>query len=73
MGRERMYYSWLSDSTNIGAIPYLVVQIYEYAYHRNFRTVHQRNAALHVGTYALLPSDWFLGTLITTPTLRPDG
>jgi hypothetical protein len=66
-------HSWLSDSTNIGAISYLVVQIYEYAYHRNFRTVHQRNAALHVGTYALLPSDRFLRTLTTTPTLSPDG
>ena len=50
-------HAWLSDSTNIGAISYLVMQTYKYGYHRNFRTVHQRNATLHVGTYALLPSD----------------
>ena len=66
-------HAWLSDSTSIGAISYLVVQIYEYAYHRNFRTVHQRNATLHVGTYALLPSDRFLRILTATPTLSQDG
>ena len=51
----------------------LVVQTYEYAYHRNFRTVHQRNAALHTGTYALLPSDLFLRTLDATPSLSQDS
>jgi hypothetical protein len=66
-------HAWLSDTTNISAIPYLVVQTYEYTYYRNFRTIHQRNAALHVGTYALLPSDRFLRTLIATPTLNQDG
>ena len=66
-------HAWLSDSTNIGAISYLVVQTYEYGYHRNFRTVHQRNAALHMGTYALLPSDLFLRTLVTTPTLSQNN
>jgi hypothetical protein len=77
-GGKGSAHAWLSDSTNIGAISYLVVQTYEYetyeyAYHRNFRTVHQRNAALHVGTYALLPSDRFLRTLTATPTLSQDG
>ena len=68
-------HAWLSDSTNIGAISYLVVQTYEYAYHRNFRTVHQRNAALHVPTYALLPSDRFLRILTAAPgpTFSQDG
>ena len=60
-------HAWLSDSTNIGAISYLVVQTYEYAYHRNFRTVHQRNAVLHVPIYALLPSDRFLRILTAAP------
>jgi hypothetical protein len=32
------------------------VQTYEYGYHRNFRTLHQRNATLHVGMYAPIPS-----------------
>jgi hypothetical protein len=72
-GGKGSAHAWLSDSTNIGAISYLVVQTYEYAYHRNFRTVHQRNAALHVGTYVLLPSDRFLRTLTATPTLSQDG
>ena len=27
-------HAWLSDSTNIGAMSYLVVQTYEYGYHR---------------------------------------
>ena len=49
------------------------MQTYEYGYHRNFRAVHQRNAALHTGTYALLPSDRFLRTLVATPTLSQDG
>jgi hypothetical protein len=57
----------------LDAISYLVVQTYEYAYHRNFRTVHQRNTVLHVGTYVLLPSDRFLRTLTATPTLSQDG
>ena len=72
-GGKGSTHAWLSDSTSIGAISYLVVQIYEYAYHRNFRTVHQRNATLHVGMYALLPSDRFLCILTTTPTLSQDG
>src|SRR5882762_140304 len=46
---------------------------YEYGYHQNFQTVHQRNGTLHVGTYALLPSDRFLRTLTATPTLSQDG
>ena len=66
-------HAWLSDSTNIGAISYLVMQTYEYGYHCNFRTVHHRNAALHVGMYALLPSDQFLCTLAVTPTLSQDS
>ena len=72
-GGKGSTHAWLSDSTNIGAISYLVVQIYEYGYHRNFRTVHQRNAALHTGTYALLPSDLFLRTLDATPSLSQDS
>src|SRR5882762_234435 len=72
-GGKSSTHAWLSDSINIGAISYLVVQTYEYTYHCNFRTVHQRNAALHVGTYALLLSDRFLRTLTTTPTLSQDG
>ena len=72
-GGKGSAHPWLSDSTNIGAISYLVVQTYEYGYHRNFRTVHQRNAALHTGTYALLPSDQFLRTLVATPTLSQDN
>ena len=71
-GGKGSTHAWLSDSTNIGAISYLVVQCYEYGYHRNFRTVHQRNAALHTGTYSLLPSDRFLRTLDATPTLSQD-
>ena len=68
-------HAWLSDSTNTGAISYLVVQTYEYAYHRNFRTVHQRIATLHVGMFALLPSDRFLRALTATPppTRSQDG
>jgi hypothetical protein len=72
-GGKGSAHAWLSDSTNIGAISYLVVQTYEYGYHRNFRSVHQRNATLHVGTVALLPSDKFLRTLDTTPTLSQDS
>ena len=64
---------WNERESSIGAISYLIVQTYEYTYHRNFRTVHQRNATLHVGTYALLPSDRFLRILTATPTLSQDG
>ena len=72
-GGKGSAHAWLSDSTNIGAISYLVVWTYEYGYHRNFRTVHHRNAVLHVGTFALLPSDQFLCTLAVTPTLSQDS
>jgi len=61
-------YGGFESSTNIGAISYLVVQTW---YHRNFRTVHQRNAALHTGTFALLPSDRFLRTLPVDTTVTP--
>ena len=58
--------TWLSDSTNIGAIWYLLVQTYEYGYHRNFRTVHQRNAVLHMGaSFRSIPSH--------PPTLSQDN
>ena len=46
---------------------------YEHGYHRNFRMVHQRNAALHMGTYSLLPSDQFLRSLDATHTLYQDS
>jgi len=72
-GGKSSTHAWLSDSINIGAISYLVVQTYEYTYHCNFRTVHQRNAALHTSMYALLPSDRFLRTLDATPTLSQDS
>ena len=72
-GGKGSAHAWLSDSTNIGTISYLVVQTYEYGYHRNFRAIHQQNAALHMGTYALLPSDGFLRTLVATPTLSQDS
>ena len=51
------------------------MQTYEYAYHRNFQTVHQRIAMLHVRTYALLLSDRFFHALTATPppTLSQDG
>jgi hypothetical protein len=45
------------------SILYLDVWIYEYEHYCNFRTVHQQNDTLHMGTYALLPSDQFLRTL----------
>ena len=61
----------LSDSTNIGAISYFTVWTYEYAYHHNFRTVHQQNAALHVLTYALLHSNQFFAA--PRPTFSQDG
>jgi hypothetical protein len=72
-GGKGSAHAWLSDSNNIGAISYLVVQTHEYGYHRNFRTVH--HAVLHMGTYALLPSDCFLRTLDATPgpTLSQDS
>ena len=72
-GGKGSAHAWLSDSTNIGAISYLVMQTYKYGYHHNFQTIHHHNAALHVGTYALLPSDQFLCTLAVTPTLSQDS
>jgi hypothetical protein len=69
-GGKGSTHAWLSDSTNISAISYLIVQTHEYAYYRNFQIVHQQNAALHVGTYALLPSNQFLHILTATPTLN---
>ena len=65
--RTDLYQEWEEKH-----ISYLVVQTYEYGYHRNFQTVHQRNAALHTSMYALLPSDRFLHTLDATPTLSQD-
>ena len=70
-------HTWLpvsdSDSTDIGAISYLVMQTYGYGYCCNFWTVHHWNAALHKGTYALLPPDHFLCTMAATPTLSQDS
>ena len=66
-------HSWQSDTRSIGAVSYLAIQVYEYAHHRTFRAVHQRNAALQVFTFGHLPSDHFLRLLPGQPQLAPDG
>jgi hypothetical protein len=71
-GKKGGAHAWQSDSTNIGAISYLPIQAFEFAYHRTFRAVHQRNAILQSVTYALLPSDRFLHLLTKSPTLAQD-
>jgi hypothetical protein len=71
-GKKGGTHAWQSDSTNIGAVSYLPVQVFEFAYHRTFRAVHQRNALLQVFTYALLPSDRFLRLLTESPTPTQD-
>ena len=72
-GGQNGTHEWKSDTTNIGAVSYIAMQVYEYVYHRTFRGIHQRNATLHVGHFFLLPSDCFLRLLHGTPTLSADG
>ena len=66
-------HKWQSNTRTIGAISYLVTQVYKYAHHQAFRGVHQRNAALNVISYAHVPSDCFLCLLLETPSLSLDG
>jgi hypothetical protein len=66
-------HSWQSDTRSIGAVSYLVMQLYEYAHHRTFRAVHQRNATLQVFVFAHLPADHYLRLLPGKPQLAPDG
>ena len=72
-GGKNGMHAWQSDSTSIGAVSYLAMQTYEYAYHRNFRGVHQSNAVLQVFSFALVPSDCFLRRLNGACHLSLDG
>jgi hypothetical protein len=49
------------------------MQIYEYAHHRAFRGVHQRNAVLNIISFVHVHSDCFLCLLPGTPSLSVDA
>jgi hypothetical protein len=66
-------HKWQSDTRTIGGISYLVTQVYEYAHHRAFRGVHQRNSTLNIISFAHVPSDCFLCLLPGRPSLSADA
>jgi hypothetical protein len=54
---------WQSDSTSIGAISYLAMQIYVHIPLQLLWRLYQSNAVLQVFSFALMPSDCFLHKL----------
>ncbi|ETW76725.1 hypothetical protein HETIRDRAFT_328623, partial [Heterobasidion irregulare TC 32-1] len=53
-------HGWQQSSTNIGAISYLSMQLYEQSYSATFQAVHTRLALLQAFTYKHLMPDSFL-------------
>lgn len=59
-GGKTANHAWQADSRSIGAISYLAMQVYEFAFHQQFRSVHARNRGLQVPSFAHVLSDMFL-------------
>lgn len=60
----------MDKETNIAAISYLIVQLFEYMFGRQFRNIPERVASLGVAQYSLLPSYCFLSVLNNAPALK---
>ncbi|KAH7914242.1 hypothetical protein BJ138DRAFT_1057256 [Hygrophoropsis aurantiaca] len=65
-------HAWQPQVKSIGAVSYLATQVYEHAFHLQFRAVHQRAAALQAFTFAHLPSDKFLYRIPGPMTITSD-
>ena len=72
-GGKVAVHAWKPETSNIGEVSYLVMQVYEPLLHTKFRAVHHRVAALQTVTFSHLPSDHFLRTLPGSKTLSADG
>ncbi len=56
-------HSWVSSAESIGSLSYIVVQLFEPAYRRLFRSIHQKYSSMAVSRFAHLPSNSFLVTV----------
>ncbi|KAH7920497.1 hypothetical protein BV22DRAFT_1073830 [Leucogyrophana mollusca] len=72
-GGKSAPHSWQHEVKSIGAVSYLAMQVYEYAFLQQFRAVHHEVAKLQAFTFTHLPSDQFLWRLHGSVSLTPDG
>ena len=79
MGRKNGKHGAVSEKSNIAAVSYMVVQLYELILHTvqsgkmDFRDRPDRLSLLQVKEYALLTSLQFLTLLSQKPTSNPTG
>lgn len=63
----------VTDSTNISAISYVALQVYEYAHGAHFRPFTDATALFQTKQFILLPSTAFLYALRTAPRVSSTG
>jgi len=66
-GRKAGAHSWVADTGNIGALSYIVMQLYQHSHCRQFKMVHHLHTGLGTFRFGHLPSNSFL-TLILAAT-----
>ncbi|EIW58922.1 uncharacterized protein TRAVEDRAFT_107681, partial [Trametes versicolor FP-101664 SS1] len=73
-GGKARAHAWQTNSSNIGLVSYVLVQIYESTLPGRFRAIHGDLAFLQVSRFVHLPSDQFLLRLDPSSTLLgPDA
>ena len=63
----------VTDASNISAVSYLAVQVFEHMYGRQFRVHPDATAIFHTKQFALLTSKAFLRPLASVPKTVPSG
>ncbi|KAJ6536796.1 hypothetical protein B0H10DRAFT_1667697, partial [Mycena sp. CBHHK59/15] len=53
-------HSWAPTCESIGSLSYIVVQVYEHSFRRQFKITHRRDAALGTVRFSHLPANSFL-------------
>ena len=71
--RKYAPHAWQSHTQQLGAVLYLVVQIYEHLHHQTFQAILQCTSALQVFTFSCLLPDNFLQLLPGTVKVSPDN
>jgi len=56
-------HSWVADTGNIGALSYIVMQLYKHSHCRQFEMVHYLHAGLGTFQFGHLPSNSFLALI----------
>ncbi|KAJ3554974.1 hypothetical protein NM688_g2825 [Phlebia brevispora] len=71
-GGKGVTHSWQAEAASIGAVSYVVLQLYEAVLANRFRAIHRHVLGLQTFTFAHVPSDHFLRTLPGSQSLSAD-